>query len=55
MAEPGQTFHSFACPPSLHLGVPCGFSKFFSISMATNVTAHDECVAPLTNIQYSQC
>ena len=33
------------------LGCTCSFSKFFSISMVTNVTARDKLVSPLTNIQ----
>ena len=38
----------------LHKREPCGFSTFFSVSVATNVTARDARVTSRTNFQYSR-
>ena len=35
----------------LHKREPCGFSTFVSVSVATNVTAHDARVTSQTNFQ----
>ena len=46
--------HMWDMPLCLPQGAPCGFSTFFSISMMTNVTAHDAHVTPQTNFRYSE-
>ena len=41
---------SGTCPFCLHVGVPCGFSTFFNVSVAINVTAHDARMTPSNHL-----